>query len=194
MSKFFTLSQVLGAFEHNRATTEEGRINQDERINEQLTNAAMNWGFARLFRVSFDFVNQAAKLAKNRISYIKSFKGFREDYIPYVDVTEKVFTREYKKGTVLYQYQTEEGALGSFFVASTKTTPEQVGLLSRDYPRLLKIELQEDVKVLVTKHVKGAKYWRDNQTITEGGGEQLFTRDISTKNAIITEIKKQITP
>jgi len=41
---------------------------------------------------------------------------------------------------------------------------------------------------LVTKHVKGKEYFRDGKTTTEGGGEQLFTTEISNKNASVTEV------
>lgn len=98
-----------------------------------------------------------------------------------------MFSRVYEKGQVMYQYQTEKGQVGNFFVESTSTIPEEVGLLSKDYVRIFKVELTEKVEVLVTKHGKGLEYWQDGKTITKGGGEQLFSTEVKNK-AIITEI------
>jgi len=192
LTRTFLLSQGLGLAEHNRAKTPEGRKVQDERFKENFTDFAKNVGggyiFGKLFQFGSITTSALAKTVTNRISFLKGFKGFRDDYIPYVDVCEGFFTRTYDKGAVLYQYQTAEGKLGNFFVESTGITQEQVGLLAKDYTKLVKIELKEKVETLVTKHIKGKEYFRDGKTITQGGGEQIFTTGISSKNATITEV------
>lgn len=194
ITRTLTASQVLGAVEHNRAKTPEGRAAQDQRRNEALADAFITWGMGKMIGVSFNMTSELMGVMKNRLSYVRGFKGFREDYAAYVDLREKVFTRTYGKGSVLYQYQTKDGRLGNFFVESTSTTPEQVGLMSEDYTRLFKIELKEKVEVLVSKHEKGVEYWRDFDKAvkrkTAGGGEQLFTTEINSTNANITEITK----
>ena len=47
LSRIIMGSQVLGAFEHNRANTPEGRAAQDERSKEALANAFIGWGAAK---------------------------------------------------------------------------------------------------------------------------------------------------
>ena len=95
-------------------------------------------------------------------------------YLPYVDFEERVYTRTCEKGSILYQFQTAEGKVGKFFIESTNISPEQVGLLSKDYPKLLKIELKEDITVFVTQHIKKKPYWRDGKTVTEGGARSCL--------------------
>ena len=75
-------SQVIGAFEHNRANTPERKAAQDERSKEALANAFIGWGVGKLFGVGINVTASIAKTAANRFNFAKSFykeAGFAEE-------------------------------------------------------------------------------------------------------------------
>jgi RHS repeat-associated protein len=188
ITRTLLMSQGFGVLYHNKANSPQQAKERGNEVLEFGKSAAAGLLIGKLLGGGESVVSELGKKVSNRVSFLKSFKGFREDFHPYVDVNEKVFSQTLKKGTILYQYQTAEGKVGNFYVESLSTTPEQIGLLSKDYPKILKVELKEDVNVLVTKHIRNKEYWRDNKTKVEGGGTQLFSTEIKDK-ATITETK-----
>src|SRR5262249_10936121 len=48
ITRVLIASEFLGAFEHNRAKTPEGRAAQDQRSKEALADAFINWGAGRM--------------------------------------------------------------------------------------------------------------------------------------------------
>ena len=65
--------QFLGAFEHNRAKTPEGRAAQDQRSLESLTNGALMAGGSRILGAAFRGASILATEAKNILSTSYSY-------------------------------------------------------------------------------------------------------------------------
>ena len=96
----------------------------------------------------------------------------------YVDETKAVFTQTLKEGDILYQYRIPGTDEGSYFVRSLDIKPEQVGITSEHYTEIYKVTVNSENKVLVSNHKKDVGYWRDETKVLEGGGEQLFSKDL----------------
>ncbi len=96
----------------------------------------------------------------------------------YIDETKPVFTQTLKKGDVLYQYRIPGTDKGSYFVKSLDVKPENVGLLSKDYSEIYKVTVGSNLKILKSIHKENVGYWRDKTTILEGGGEQIFSKNL----------------
>lgn len=110
--KVYSAAQVLGAFEHNRAKTLEGRAAQNQRSKSALTDATVTYGAGKLLGVSFNATVSGLKgLAATRLNFARSFykeAGYAEqrmlDQAKGIDLTKKVYEETYKKGTVLEQW------------------------------------------------------------------------------------------
>jgi hypothetical protein len=118
-----------------------------------------------------------------KIKFLKRFNlakkfGIASDFIDY---SKKVYTKVFKEGDVLYQYRLPGTDKGSYYVRSLDVTPEQVGISSTDYTEIFKVTLDKDVKTLISTHKKDAPYWINPEQTLEGGGEQIFSRDLKYK-------------
>jgi RHS repeat-associated protein len=105
----------------------------------------------------------------------------------YINFKEKVYTETLKDGVELIQYRLKgaEGTKGNYF-AKAGTKPEQIGLKTEDIAETYKVILKEDVKVLKSTHIKDkAPYYSPNAKTVEGGGEQIFSRDIKNSAEFI---------
>jgi RHS repeat-associated protein len=74
-TQFLLFSQFAGAFEHNRAKTEQGRIEQDNRSKKALTEVFLGWGVARIVGSTITFFNS---VAREEIKYL--FRGTSEGF------------------------------------------------------------------------------------------------------------------
>jgi RHS repeat-associated protein len=105
----------------------------------------------------------------------------------YINFKEKVYTETLKDGVELIQYRLKgaEGTKGYYF-AKAGTKPEQIGLKPEDIAETYKVILKEDVKVLKSTHIKNkAPYYSPNAKAVEGGGEQIFSREIKNSAEFI---------
>lgn len=100
----------------------------------------------------------------------------------------RVHTVNLEESAVLYQYRIPGTSEGSYFVKSLDVKPEQVGLSSAEYTEVYKVTLTKRTKALSSTHQENAPYWRNPEITTEGGGEQLFSREIKD-NATFEKIE-----
>jgi RHS repeat-associated protein len=96
----------------------------------------------------------------------------------YADDAKPVFTQTLKEGDVLYQYRIPGTTEGSYYVKSLDVKPEHVGISSSDYTEIYKVTVRSDNKVLISTHKENIGYWRDEAKVLEGGGEQIFSRNL----------------
>lgn len=182
-------SQILGAFEHNRANNLEDRLAQDGRSKEALADAFFTWGGGKLLGVSFNVGVSALKgLAKNRFNFAKEFyqkAGFDEtrmlSHTNGIDLTEKVFETTLKKGTKLEQwtYLDANGKpkLGDYFTFPG-ADPTILGIPLEGRVRTLNT-LQEDTKFLQSK-AADIENWTKPGEMLKGGEIQLFQTNVKT--------------
>jgi len=125
----------------------------------------------------------AAKLLNEREQLAKNW-GIHSDF---VNFTKKVYSETQTKGETLYQYRIPGTQAGSYFVKSLDIKPEDVGLLSSEYTEVYKVTVNKSTESLITTHIENAKYWRDNTTTLEGGGQQIFSPELKS-NATFEKI------
>lgn len=107
----------------------------------------------------------------------------------FVDLNRNVSIAETNQGSKLYQYRKkmhdgkENPTAGNYFVRSKNITPEQVGLLGKDY-ELYEVTVGNKAKVHISYHEKKTKYWADNKTDVIGGGEQIYSNEIKVTDYI----------
>jgi hypothetical protein len=106
-----------------------------------------------------------------------------DNYLKYVDFDQPVYTKTLKEGTELIQYRTKgsEGTIGNFY-APKGTNPAQIGLDPSDIVGdPINVTLKQNTKVLITTHKKNMPYYKDDGTKLEGGGTQIFSRNLKSK-------------
>jgi len=102
--------------------------------------------------------------------------GIAEKYIEY---SKKVFVKDIEEGTELIQFRRKgtEGTIGDYF-ALPGTTPEQIGMKADDIVETLKVKVNIKTKALISTHKKDMPYYKDGTTNLEGGGVQIFSKDL----------------
>lgn len=115
-----------------------------------------------------------------KIKYLKRFNLSKKFDIAtdFIDYSKKVYTQTFKEGDVIYQYRIPGTDKGSYYVRSLDITPEQVGVDPSDYTEVFKVTLDKDMKALISTHKKNTPYWRNPDKTLDGGGEQIFSKDL----------------
>ena len=188
LSRIIMGSQVIGAFEHNRANTPERKAAKDERSKEALANAFIGWGVGKLFGVGINVTASIAKTAANRFNFAKSFykeAGFAEEqfigHAKGIDLTEKVFETTLKKGTKLEQWtyldQAGKPKLGNYY-AFEGTDPTKIGLPLEGRVKTT-VVLKEDTKFLQST-AGDIENWNKpgSGEMLKGGAPQLFQTNV----------------
>ena len=180
-------SQILGAFEHNRARTPEGQIAQDNRSKEALADAFITWGAGKILGASFDVGTSALKgLAKNRFNYSKEFyegAGYSEqrilDHTKGIDLTQKIFETTLPKGTKLEQwtYLDNNGnpIMGDYY-ALPGADPTKLGIPLENRVKTT-VVLTEDTKFLQST-AGDIENWLKPGEMLKGGETQLFQTNV----------------
>jgi hypothetical protein len=180
-------SEVLGAFEHNRAKTPEGRAAQDHRRNEALADAFIAWGTGKIFGIGMNLTGEAGRLAASRFNFAKQFykeAGFAEgaivDHTRGIDLSEKVFATTLKKGTQLDQWAykdpfTKEIKMGNYYSLPGED-PSKLGISLENRVKV-SVTLTEDTKFLQST-AGDIKDWTGSGKTFTGGGTQLFQTNV----------------
>uniref|UniRef100_UPI0013A5A2A9 RHS repeat-associated core domain-containing protein n=1 Tax=Reichenbachiella versicolor TaxID=1821036 RepID=UPI0013A5A2A9 len=116
----------------------------------------------------------------------------REAQLEFVDFNKAVLVKTLKEGDELIQFRMEgldggisqRGTVGSFF-APKGTTPGQIGLDPDLVVQTLHVKVTRATEVLETTHKSNAPFYADPSRTTEGGGIQLFSRELK-KNVEVT--------
>ncbi len=127
----------------------------------------------------------------SKITYLKrvNLASKFDIKIDYIDFSKKVYTQTLREGDVIYQYRIPGTPEGSYYVRSLDITPEQVGISSRDYTEIYKVTVDKDNKALISTHKKNTFYWRATDQKLEGGGQQIFSKDLKD-NATFERVKE----
>ncbi|SFP79739.1 RHS repeat domain-containing protein [Parafilimonas terrae] len=188
-------SQIAGAFEHNRATTPEGRIAQDMRSRSALADALISWGAGKILGVSFETGMSALKgVAKSRFNFAKDFyesAGYNDikalSHTKGVDLTNKVFETTLKKGTELEQWtfldKNGKPILGDYYTLPG-ANPNKLGISLND-PMLgnrvkTTVILNEDTKFLQST-ASDIENWNKPGEILKGGETQFFQTNVKVE-------------
>ncbi|MBC6490649.1 hypothetical protein ACFSQD_18160 [Flavihumibacter stibioxidans] len=102
-----------------------------------------------------------------------------------------IFTQELDEGMELIQFRRKgtEGTIGDYF-ALPGTTPEQIGMKTSDIVETLPVRVIIRTKALLSTHKKDMPYYKDETTILEGGGLQIFSKELKHNVEIV---KKTVT-
>ncbi len=107
----------------------------------------------------------------------------------YVDFNSPVFTKTINKGTKLIQYRVKgtEGYFGDYY-ALPRTKPEQIGLDPKDVVATYNVIVKKKTEVLFSTHTKDATYYADSKIKLEGGGTQIYSKELkNSKNSTFTK-------
>lgn len=180
-------SQVIGAIEHNRATTPEGRAAQNQRSRESLADAFITYGAGKLLGVGFNVTVSGLKgLARSRFNFARNFyqeAGYAEqrmlDHTKGIDLSHKVYEQTYKKGTVLEQWTYLDGAgkpkMGDYF-ALPGSDPTKLGIPLEGRVKTT-VVLTEDTKFLQST-AANIENWNKPGEMLKGGETQLFQSNV----------------
>ena len=191
MTRTLLASQVLGAVEHNRATTPEGRAAQDQRRNEALADAFITWGTGKMLGVGMYTSAEVVRLATNRFSFAKNFykaAGYSEkdavDGVRGIELTDKVFETTLKKGTVVEQWLKVDKATGELRPGNYYTLPgadpSKLGISLEGRVKVQSV-LNEDTKFLQSTTADIVDTWSTpgKPVATKGGEVQLFQTKVN---------------
>ena len=106
--------------------------------------------------------------------------------VKFIEYSKRVFTKNLKEGTELIQYRVlgSEGTIGNYF-ALPNTKPEAIGIKADDVIETLTVRVRFATKALFSSHKKDLPYYKDGATILEGGGVQIFSKELKNNVEVI---------
>ena len=124
-------------------------------------------------------INKAIKPISSIVSERMNLAKLWKVATDYIDFDKAVFTKTIKEGTELVQYRVKgtEGTFGNYY-ALPGTKPESIGLDPNDIVETYTVTVKKDTKVLVSTHKTDSPYYKDHSVTVEGGGQQMFSRDL----------------
>ncbi|MBS1736101.1 MAG: hypothetical protein JSS98_05775, partial [Bacteroidetes bacterium] len=179
--------EVISAFQHNAASTLEGRLGQEKEMKEHLANAFLIWGTGKMFGIGFSATGELAELASQRLNFAKKFyneAGFsNKQFIKEsggIDLNEKVFETTLKKGTLLEQWAIKNPITGEIKMGNYYTFPGQdptkLGVSLENRVKI-SITLSEDTKFLQST-TGNIPDWNGSGEVFKGGATQLFQTNV----------------
>ena len=97
----------------------------------------------------------------------------------FVDLDKPVFTSTLDEGTELVQFRLNgnSGTKGDYY-APMGTNPASIGLKPDDIAETFSVTVNKATKVLNSTHTKNAAYYKDPSITLDGGGKQIFSKEL----------------
>ena len=106
----------------------------------------------------------------------------------YIDFSLDVSEVKLQAGSKLVQYRVK-GAQGfGDYYASPGTTPEEIGLNPNDVVQTFDVTVNRNTNALSSTHKKNTTYYRNENVTLEGGGKQIYSKELKN-NATFTPQK-----
>ncbi|WP_346320983.1 RHS repeat-associated core domain-containing protein [Chitinophaga sp. YIM B06452] len=190
LSKLFFFSQAAGIVEHNPAKSPEGKVLQEERFKNGITDLAIGYGAGKVIGGAVKAGGYALnRLARARLNFANNFyrkAGFAEEkigsHVAGIDLGKGVSEVTYAKGTKLEQwtYLDETGApkLGNYYTLPG-ADPTKLGIPLEGRVKTV-VTLTEDTRFLKST-TADIENWTKPGEILKGGETQLFQTNVKVE-------------
>ncbi len=146
---------------------------------------------------SGQLANEAKQVAKKLFTAIKPIFQRRKELArlwgiaeKYIEFSKQVYKTEIKEGAELIQYRVAgtEGTIGNYY-ALPGTKPEAIGIKPNDVIETLHVKVKTSTSAIISTHKKDIPYYKDGTTTLEGGGTQIYSKELKNNVEVINPKK-----